>query len=117
MHESALNETSPPPILCSIKHASAMIGRGTQAIYDLIGGGKIRAVKSDGRTLVVVASLHEYADNLPPAQIAAPRQRKPQHLRQAEADKPQQLPQMEAKTGPPRERRRLRQAQSETTNA
>jgi len=94
-----------------------MLGRGISTIYDLIGGGKIRAVKSDGRTLVVVASLHEYANNLPPAQIAAPRQRKPQHLRQAEADKPQQLPQMEAKTGPPRERRRLRQAQSETTNA
>ena len=32
-------------------------------------------------------------------------------------NKPQQLPQMEAKTGPPRERRRLRQAESETTNA
>jgi hypothetical protein len=81
MHESALNETSPPPILCSIKHASAMIGRGTQAIYDLIGGGKIRAVKSDGRTLVDVESLHAYARGLPSAKIAPPRRRKPQHLR------------------------------------
>jgi hypothetical protein len=91
MHESALNEMPPPPILCSIKHASAMIGRGTQAIYDLIGAGKIRAVKSDGRTLVVVESLHEYVAILEatkPAKIAPPRKRKPQHLRQTETATP-----------------------------
>jgi hypothetical protein len=87
MHESALNETSPPPILCSIKHASAMIGRGTQAIYDLIGGGKIRAVKSDGRTLVDVESLHAYARGLPSAKIAPPRRRKPQHLRSGDCQR------------------------------
>ena len=54
MHEAAGNEISLPPILCSVPQASAMIGRGTQAIYELIGSGKIRAVKSDGRTLIVV---------------------------------------------------------------
>jgi hypothetical protein len=54
-----------------------MLGRGIQAIYDLIGGGKIRAVKSDSRTLVVVESLHEYANSLPPAVLAPPRKRKP----------------------------------------
>jgi hypothetical protein len=63
-----------------------MIGRGTQAIYDLIGGGKIRAVKSDGRTLVVVDSLREYANSLPLAKIAPPRPRKPKRLREAEVD-------------------------------
>jgi hypothetical protein len=47
MHQAA-EKMSMPPILCSVPQASAMIGRGTQAIYDLIGGGKIRAVKSDG---------------------------------------------------------------------
>jgi hypothetical protein len=81
MHESALNEMPPPPILCSIKHASAMIGRGTQAIYDLIGAGKIRAVKSDGRTLIDVDSLRVYAKNLPEAKIALPRRRKPMRQR------------------------------------
>jgi len=78
-------KTVPPifqgAILCSIQQASAMIGRGTQAIYDLIGAGKIRAVKSDGRTLVVVQSLHEYAATLPPAQIKSPVRRQPQRLR------------------------------------
>jgi hypothetical protein len=62
-----------------------MVGRGTSTIYELIGAGKIRAVKSDGRTLVVVQSLHEYVSSLEPAKIAPPRRRKPQHLRQAEA--------------------------------
>ena len=58
-----------------------MIGRGTQAIYDLIGGGKIRAVKSDGRTLIVVESLREYAASLPPAKVRPPRHRRPPRMR------------------------------------
>ena len=78
-------KTVPPifqgAILCSIPQASAMIGRGTQAIYDLIGGGKIRAVKSDGRTLVVVESLHEYAATLPLAKIKSPAKRPPKRMR------------------------------------
>jgi hypothetical protein len=77
MHESTASKAELPPILCSIPQASAMIGRGTQAIYDLIGGGKIRAVKSDGRTLIVVQSLHEYAASLPPAKVRPPRNRRP----------------------------------------
>ena len=72
-----------PPILCSVKQASDALGRGAQAIYDLMGSGKIRAVKSDGRTLVVVASLHEYAASLPLAKIAPPRHRLPPPLRGA----------------------------------
>jgi hypothetical protein len=81
MHESAVNEASLPPILVSIPQACQMLGRGTQAIYDLIGGGKIRAVKSDGRTLVRVDSLREYADSLPPAKVRPPRNRSPQRMR------------------------------------
>ena len=77
MHKSTASKAELPPILCSIPQASAMIGRGTQAIYDLIGGGKIRAVKSDGRTLIVVQSLHEYAASLPPAKVRPPRNRRP----------------------------------------
>ena len=58
-----------PPILCTIPNAAAMIGRGTRFIYEAIATGKIKAVKSDKRTLVVVNSLHAYAAGLPPAKI------------------------------------------------
>jgi hypothetical protein len=81
MHEAAVNELSLPPILCSIPQACAMIGRGQSALYELIGGGKIRAVKSDGRTLIVVESLREYAASLPAAKVRPPRNRRPLRLR------------------------------------
>ena len=59
-----------------------MIGRGVAAIYELMGAGKIRAVKSNGRTLILVASLHAYANSLPDAKIAPLRRhRLPLHLR------------------------------------
>jgi hypothetical protein len=82
-----VSKVDMPPILCSVPNACALIGRGVSALYELIGAGKIRAVKSDGRTLVVVESLREYAAKLEadhPAKIAPPRRRKPKHLRQAE---------------------------------
>jgi len=82
MHESALNQVPPPPILVPVKHAAIMIGRGVQAIYDLIGAKKIKAVKSDGRTLIRVDSLHEYVDSLKPPKVRTPHKRKPQRLRQ-----------------------------------
>jgi hypothetical protein len=63
------------PILVPVKQACTIIGRCQSALYELIGDGKIRAVKSDGRTLVVVASLHEYATSLPPAKLAPSRKR------------------------------------------
>jgi len=61
-----------------------MLSIGTQGLYDLIGAGLVQAVKRGTRTLLVVTSLKEYAASLPPAQVAPPRRRKPQHLRQAE---------------------------------
>jgi hypothetical protein len=57
-----------------------MLGRGMTAIYGLIGDGKIRAVKSNGRTLIFVDSLHKYANDLPKADIR-PHYQKPQRLR------------------------------------
>jgi hypothetical protein len=80
MHEAAASKIPVAPILCSIPQASAMIGRGIGAIYTLIGDGKIRAVKSSGRTLIEVASLHKYAAELPDAKIK-PRHRKPHRMR------------------------------------
>src|SRR5262249_35070464 len=86
MRASTVSQMEIEPILVSIPRASAMIGRGVATIYALLGRGQLRAVKSDARTLVVVESLREYAAKLEadhPAQIAPPRKRKPQHLRQA----------------------------------
>jgi hypothetical protein len=69
------------PLLVPVKQACTIIGRGQSALYELIGAGKIRAVKSDGRTLVDVDSLRAYAKGLPDAKIAPPRKRKPQRMR------------------------------------
>jgi hypothetical protein len=57
------------PILVTIPQAANFIGRGTRFIYQAIAENKIRAVKSDKRTLVVVASLVDYANALPAAKI------------------------------------------------
>jgi hypothetical protein len=45
----------------------AMISRSERFIYDAIARGKIKAVKSDRRTLLVVQSLKDYAASLPAA--------------------------------------------------
>ena len=83
MYASTVARMEVNPILVSVPQASHMLGRGVSTIYDLIGAGKIRAGKSDGRTLIVVESLHEYVGSLEPAKVAPPRKRKPQHLRAA----------------------------------
>jgi hypothetical protein len=63
------DEAALPLILCTIPHAAAMIGRGQTFIYGAIGDGRIEAVKSDKRTLVVVDSLRRYAESLPRAKV------------------------------------------------
>jgi len=80
VHKALVSKVELPPILVSIPQAATMLGRGTGAIYGLIGDGKIRAVKSNARTLIFVDSLHEYANGLPKADVK-PRYRKPQRLR------------------------------------
>ena len=117
MRASSITKMEVEPLLLSVPQTSQTIGRCIATVYELIGAKVLDAKKSDGRTLVTMDSIKRYVASLPAADIAPRPKRKPQHLRKAEADKPQQLPQMKAKTGPPRERRRLRQAESETTNA
>jgi len=85
MRASSVMKMEIEPILVSIPQGCQMIGRGVATMYELIGAGKVKAVKSDNRTLLVVESLREYARNLPEAKVAPPRRRKPQHLRQAES--------------------------------
>jgi len=55
------------PLLCSIQAGTAIIGRSERFIIDAIARGKIKAVKSDRRTLLVVQSLKDYVDKLEPA--------------------------------------------------
>jgi hypothetical protein len=55
------------PLLCSIQAGTAIIGRSERFIIDAIARGKLQAVKSDRRTLLVVQSLRDYVATLPPA--------------------------------------------------
>jgi hypothetical protein len=52
------------PLLCSIKAGQTIIGRSERFIIDAIARGKIKAVKSDRRTLLVVQSLKDYVATL-----------------------------------------------------
>jgi hypothetical protein len=81
MHEAALNQISPTPILVPVKHAAVMLGRGVQAIYDLMGAKEIRGVKSDGRTLIFYDSLIAYANKCPAVNVRPPRKRTPLRMR------------------------------------
>jgi hypothetical protein len=64
MTPEEITEVSLSPILCRIPQAATMLGRGERFIYEAIATGKIEAVKSDKRTLVVVKSLHKYVATL-----------------------------------------------------
>jgi excisionase family DNA binding protein len=55
------------PLLCSIKAGCAILGVSDRFIIDAIAMGKISAVKTGRRTLLVVQSLKEYAASLPAA--------------------------------------------------
>jgi hypothetical protein len=55
------------PLLCSVQAGTAIIGRSERFIIDAIARGKLRAVKSDRRTLLIVQSLKDYVASLQPA--------------------------------------------------
>ena len=76
-----MSDVSLQPILMTIPNAANFIGRGVTFIYNAIADGRLRAVKSDKRTLVQVASLREYAASLPLAKVRPPRNRSPQRMR------------------------------------
>ena len=52
------------PLLCSIQAGITVIGRSERFIIDAIARGKLKAVKSDRRTLLVVQSLKDYVTKL-----------------------------------------------------
>jgi hypothetical protein len=44
-------------ISCTVPVACQTVGLGRTKLYELIGAGRVKAIKVDGRTLVTVASL------------------------------------------------------------
>ena len=82
MRASTVTKMEVEPFLVSIPQTSQMIGRCGATVYELIGSGRLDAVKSDGRTLVTMKSIKSYVDSLPKAKIAPRPKRKPQHLRE-----------------------------------
>ena len=57
------------PLAYRLDDAKRLIGCGTTRIYELIGAGALDARKAGNRTLVTAASLRQYVDNLPKADI------------------------------------------------
>ncbi len=57
------------PIFCSVEAATVIIARSERFVIDAIARGVIQAKKSDRRTLVLVQSLYDYANSLPPAKL------------------------------------------------
>jgi hypothetical protein len=82
MRASSVTKMEVEPFLVSIPQTTQLIGRCTATVYELLGSGQLRAVKSDGRTLVTMDSIKSYVASLPPAVIAPRPRRKPQHLRE-----------------------------------
>jgi hypothetical protein len=63
------------PLLCSVKAGVTILSRSERSIYDMIACGDIAAVKSNGRTLLLVQSLREYVAKLPRARGSKNRRR------------------------------------------
>jgi hypothetical protein len=59
------SDDSIQPIAGSIATAQRASGLGRTKIYELIGEGKVEAVKAGDRTLVIMESLRDYLRALP----------------------------------------------------
>ena len=57
-------ETQMEKLLATIPEASQAIGHGRSYLYELIREGKVEAVKSGKRRLVVVSSIEAYVASL-----------------------------------------------------
>jgi excisionase family DNA binding protein len=64
---------SPDALGVKPDDAARMLGESRTTIYRLLGEGKLRAVKRGVSTLIVVSSIHEYFDSLPPAEFGTGR--------------------------------------------
>jgi hypothetical protein len=61
--------TAPEPLLIGRAGAAGMIGQSISKVDELVADGRIDAVKSGKRLLIVVASLKTYAASLPKATL------------------------------------------------
>ena len=66
------NDDAIEPLALTIKRTSAVTGESRSKVYERIGRGEYVAVKSDGRTLVLYASIKARMASLPRAEIKAP---------------------------------------------
>jgi excisionase family DNA binding protein len=53
------------PLAHSAEAAARRIGVGRTKIFELIGNGRLKAIKCDGRTLITEAALVEFLASLP----------------------------------------------------
>jgi excisionase family DNA binding protein len=80
-----MSDMAMSPILVTIPVAAGMLGHGITFVYEALGDGRLRAVKSGKRTLIPVAELHAYVANLPPAKIKPDNKERRRRMTQAEA--------------------------------
>jgi len=62
------------PLSVTIAGATARCGINRTKLYELVGSGKLEAVKCGTRTLILVRSLDAYVASLPHAEMREPRQ-------------------------------------------
>jgi hypothetical protein len=80
IHSTGLGDDEPLgtcPIYCSIADWVRLSGIGRSTTYELVGRGKIQAVKLGVKTLIDVRSGLAYLRSLPPAEITTGRIRRP----------------------------------------
>ena len=61
------------PAFASIKRWCEISGLGRSVIYQMLGDGRLRAIKAGNRTLIDVHAGLAYLNTLPTATIRAPR--------------------------------------------
>ena len=66
---------TPRPQFARIDGIISSFGIARSRIYELIGSGKVIARKDGATTLIDVASVSRYVENLPAAQVRPPRAR------------------------------------------
>jgi hypothetical protein len=64
----------PPPVMpgaitCTISQAMGLTGRTERWVYHALADGRLKGVKSDKRTLIMVASIYDYIAGLPAVDI------------------------------------------------
>lgn len=72
-----LNPPQAEVLAVTIADAGRVTGLGRTSIYEAINGGDLDAVKSGGRTLVLMASIRRYLASLPRLKPAQPEAQPP----------------------------------------